>query len=347
MTIDLNPTPDQRQIIGSMRKVLADTFPLSRLHGEHAASPDTSRLRVLADMGAFGLGTSEQFGGAGFSLAEEVLLFIELGRHLVSPKALAATIGARLAAALGRDGLAAAIVAGSQTVCIATALRPFAFDALDGLPVHLLDAPGASFALLWNDGGHLLLRMDRLAGERVDAVDRAVVLQRCTLAEHAVEGRLSAAQSGLGRQADLLIGAQLLGIGEAVRDMAVGYATLRKQFGQPIGAFQAVKHRCANMAINAQVLRAQLIFATLAERDAWPDATFQGDACRMLAARCALENARSNIQVHGAMGFTAECDAHRYLLRAHLYEPIGGPMRQTAERVLRHPTALLRDASAM
>jgi alkylation response protein AidB-like acyl-CoA dehydrogenase len=149
----------------------------------------------------------------------------------------------------------------------------------------------------------------------------------------ALLGWVPAAQGALHRQAQLLVAAQLLGMAEASRDMAVDYAQVRMQFGQPIGAFQAVKHRCANMAIGAEALRAQLVLAAIAERDGWPDAAFQVDACRLLAARCALANAGANIQMHGGIGFTAECDAHLFLLRAHLLEHLGGPVRTLRERL--------------
>ncbi len=120
---------------------------------------------------------------------------------------------------------------------------------------------------------------------------------------------------------------------EAARDLAVDYAKTREQFGRPIGSFQAIKHRCADMAITARALRAQLGMATLALHGGWPDAGLQVDTCRLLAARTALANAAACIQIHGGMGFTAECDAHLYLLRAHLYEHLGGPRGAMLQRL--------------
>jgi hypothetical protein len=262
-----------------------------------------------------------------------MLLFIEFGRHLVTPNAVAATIGARLAATLGNTSLARALISGTTSVCLANARQPFWLDGLAGVEIHLLDPEGASFALLWGDEGMVLLDCAHLAGERLASIDRSVAVQRCTVTDKAVAGHVGAPGASLVRQGHLLLSAMLLGVAGATRDMAVDYAKLRTQFGQPIGAFQAIKHRCADMAIGAQALGAQLVFAALAERDGWRDAGFQNDACRMLAARYALSNARSNIQVHGGIGFTAECDAHLYLLRAHLYEHIGGT-RLAAEKRL-------------
>ncbi len=339
MTIDLNFSSDQNQIVASLGKALSEQFPVSRLRGRHAASPDRAHLPALAELGVFGLGTSDEAGGAGFDITEEMLLFTELGRYLVTPNALAATLAARLAIALGMAELARAFVSGHTTVCIANALSPFGFDDVAGVQLHLMDAQGASFALLWSDTGIVLLRLEGLAATPVASTDRSVSIHRCTLSESAVLGRLAAGQTSLVREAHLLVCAMLLGMAEATRDMAVDYAKVRMQFGRPIGAFQAVKHRCANMAISAETLKAQLVFAALAERDAWPDATFQNDACRLLAARCALSNAAANIQVHGGMGFTAECDAHLYLLRAHLYEHIGGSKTAARQRLTKPPSS--------
>lgn len=342
MTISLNPTPEQQQIVASVRKALADQFAPSRLRGfrgVRGGGADRERLHVLAEIGAFGLGTPEQVGGAGFGLLEEVLLFEELGRHLVTPSAMAATLGARAALAAGDAALAGAIVSGLQSVCVANALRPFSLDALDAVPLHLFDGADDSLAVLWNDHGLVLLRTAQLTGlQTIAATDRSVLLHKAALTSAAVLCRLPASESPLASQAQLLVAAQLLGITQATCDMAVAYAKLRKQFGQPIGAFQAIKHCCADMAINAEVLRAQLVMAAIAQRDGWPDVRLQTDACRLLAARHALANARSNIQVHGGIGFTAECDAHLYLLRAHLYEQLGGNSAAAAQRLIEEPS---------
>ena len=333
MTINLNLSTDQSQIIASMSKALTGTFPVSRLRGAHTGSPDSSRLSSLAELGVFGLGSSEDYGGSGFSIVEEMLLFTELGRHLVTPNALAATIAARLAMALSQPQIARDIIAGDKNACIANATGSFGFDHMGDAPVHLLDPQGASYALLWNDTGMALIDCKGLETAAVASTDRAVVVHQCVVPKDAVLGHLAAADTPLVRQAHLLLCAKLLGMAEATRDMAVEYAKIRVQFGQPIGAFQAVKHRCANMAIEAQALKAQIAFAAIAERDGWPDAPLQNDAARMLAARCALANAGANIQIHGGIGFTAECDAHLYLLRAHLYENIGGSRSEARARL--------------
>lgn len=337
MSIDLNPTPEQREIVEALRNALAKEFPAARLRDPHAHTTrfttDTHRLPVLAELGAFGILAPERVGGLGLDLVEAMLVCVEFGRHLVTPTAMATMLAARLAAALGQDTLAGAIATGERRVAVANALTDCDIHHLHGVPAHLVDGGDAPLALLWNDSGIVLLHGEALQAESIPATDRSVVLQRCVLGEQAVAGRLSAEKSSLAQEAHLLLCAQLLGMAETARDLAVDYAKTREQFGRPIGSFQAIKHRCADMAIAARALRAQLGMAMLALHGGWPDAGLQVDACRLLATRTALANAAACIQIHGGMGFTAECDAHLYLLRAHLYEHLGGPRGALLQRL--------------
>ena len=114
--------------------------------------------------------------------------------------------------------------------------------------------------------------------------------------------------------------------------MSVEYGKVRQQFGKPIGSFQAVKHRCADMAVRAEVARS----ATTTRRSRCAtradDADFQVPSRRSLAANGAIQNAADNVQNHGGMGFTWECDAHLFVKRARraracVREPHGPPGR--------------------
>jgi alkylation response protein AidB-like acyl-CoA dehydrogenase len=109
--------------------------------------------------------------------------------------------------------------------------------------------------------------------------------------------------------------------------MGVAYAKIREQFGQPIGGFQAIKHHCADMAARAEAAYSASVFAALSVVAGRSDATFQAASARIVAADAAIRNAATNIQVHGGIGFTAECDANLFLKRAHLLEKIGGATR--------------------
>ncbi len=334
--IDLNNSIEQTQIVDSLRAMLAESYPVARLR--EGSRPAADNLDVIAQFGGFAMSLSEDDGGAGLSVIEDVLLHTELGRHIVSPSALARAVAVRFASETGQADLVAALLDGTKKVCLANHLGESGLSqkgGSDGEHLHLSDADRADLALVLGPRGAALLDLSSVAHTHITSTDRTISLSRAVLRpDHALEFRDSTTSSAA-RMAKLLISAQLLGMCEAVRDMSVEYAKVRTQFGQPIGSFQAVKHRCANMAINAEVLSAQLMFAAIAERDGWPDALFQIEACWLLACRYSLENCRSSIQVHGGIGFSAECDAHLYLLRAHLLENLGATNAQRQQKILK------------
>jgi alkylation response protein AidB-like acyl-CoA dehydrogenase len=119
--------------------------------------------------------------------------------------------------------------------------------------------------------------------------------------------------------------------------MAVAYAKERVQFGKPIGSFQAIKHRCADMAMASEMAWAQLLHATIAQRDGTPGAAYQVKAACLLAGRSAVENSSGSIQVHGGIGFTAEMDAHRFVKRARVLEQLGGDPTEQRAALLAEP----------
>jgi alkylation response protein AidB-like acyl-CoA dehydrogenase len=117
--------------------------------------------------------------------------------------------------------------------------------------------------------------------------------------------------------------------------MAVSFAKNRIQFGKPIGAYQAIKHRAADMAVRAELAKSQLFFAALSVDEAHPDAAFQTSAAKLVATSAALENTAANVQIHGGMGYTYECDAHLYVTRTHILEFMLGDTRDHLASVIR------------
>jgi alkylation response protein AidB-like acyl-CoA dehydrogenase len=116
-----------------------------------------------------------------------------------------------------------------------------------------------------------------------------------------------------------------LGISSAVLKMSVEYAKVRLQFGKPIGTFQAVKHRCSDMAIRTHAARAQTLFAGYHVESQMGDAVFQSAAAKSVATKAAKLNTADNVQNHGAIGFTLEHNAGLFARRAHMLEyALGG-----------------------
>jgi alkylation response protein AidB-like acyl-CoA dehydrogenase len=144
------------------------------------------------------------------------------------------------------------------------------------------------------------------------------------------------------RWATTLIAAQLAGIAEATCAMSVDYAKERQQFGQPIGSFQAVKHRCADMAARAEAAITQTRWAALTVDDSAQStgsAAFEVESARVMATRAAVANAEVNIQNHGGIGFTWEHPAHRFVTRARLLELSGGSLADHQAALLAAPVS--------
>ncbi len=299
MSFDLTPSDDLRAILDAAQAMLDAHYPVARLRDPAWSDP----VAPLADFGAFALALPEGAGGAGFTVLEEAHLHVALGRHLVAPFAIAHAIAAR---ALPDGG-----VSGGTKVCAGVAA---------GAGWLLFDPAGAGLALIRDADGFRLAELAGLAFEPVTAMGHGRPIARVQAPSGA--GRLL--DDTQARTARLLISAQLLGVATAARDLAVAYAGIREQFGRPIGSFQAVKHHSANMAIGVEMLSAQLDMAAIALRDGHADASFQIAALARLAPRIALDTARTGIQIHGAIGFSAEADAHLYVKQAHVLAQLLG-----------------------
>jgi alkylation response protein AidB-like acyl-CoA dehydrogenase len=300
MSFDLTPGEDLRQILDAAETMLGAHYPVTRL-GEGRADD----LAPLEDFGAFALAVAEDDGGAGFTLVEEAQLHVALGRHLVTPRALATAVARRLDA--------------GATVCAGVA---------EGEGWLALD-PGGAEAILVRDGGGLVLAA---LGDTtpVEALGQAMPMAR--VAPGADNRRADAATEAVAR---LLTSAQLLGVATGACDLAVEYARTREQFGRPIGSFQAIKHQAADMAIGIEQVSALVDMAAIALRDGHEDAGFQLSALARLAPRVALANARTGIQIHGGIGFSAEADAHLYLKQAHVLRQFLG-----ADDIMSHSAPL-------
>ena len=315
MIIDLTLSDDQRMIEDGARTFLQDRLPVERLREpqNHGGAAERALWQELSELGLFGLGCAERDGGLGMGLAEEVLAARALGLILASPAVLAQLAAPHFAT---EGTVPAALVAGTTKAAFANYLG-------DGV-AHLIDGDGAEQVLLLSPEGAMLLPRNQLGEAQVAAgMDETVTLARVSVS-FILPGRCSGAD-----RTSLLISAYLTGIAQATASMAVDYAKTREQFGQPIGAFQAVKHQCADMASRAAAAEAQCFYTAVGFGGGLDDAS-ESAAARMLASRAAIDNARANIQIHGGMGFTAECDAHLFLKRAHLMALLGSS--RTAER---------------
>jgi len=320
--VNLEPSESQNEIAAVAGSFLAKTLPTSRLR-ELASAPagdalDEHTWRTCAELGWLALGLEERAHGLGLGLPEEAMLFRELGRHLAPGPFRSTVLAAHLASRAGNLELAAAIASGQQRVGMITA----------GVAI---DARPGDLALRFGDRSAELLEVT--AAEPVAGVDPGTRFARIET------GRQIAATPAprLLDRARILVAAELLGIIEAVRDMSSEYARTRTQFGKPIGAFQAVKHRCADMAVAAYSTIGQVFMAALLVQAEAPDATFQAAAAHLLAVEGASRSTADNIQNHGGIGFTWEHDAHLFLKRSFLLEHLIGGRPASRRAILEAP----------
>ncbi|MCC2278294.1 acyl-CoA/acyl-ACP dehydrogenase [Streptomyces sp. ET3-23] len=255
--------------------------------------------RELGEAGFFSLRLPEKDGGVGLGMPEAVLLFEEAGRALV-PGPLVAT------------HLAAGLVPGAAegTRVVTALIGPGMAEHLGAADsVLLLDGAGAR--VMATDGGTGPRVLDARPVQSVDPLTPLYAVQE--LPSPALTHLTAGGDGGrLRSEATLLTAAQQLGSALRTLDMAVLHAGTRRQFGRPIGSFQAVQHLCARMLVRAEIARSGVYAASLTM------ANCDIAGAKLLADEAAVRNARDCLQVHGGMGFTWDADVHLHLKRAWL-----------------------------
>ena len=302
--MDLLPSSEQEEIISSVRAVLTDNYTV----GE----PLTNELLNAASaQGWAGLALHETAGGVGYTVVEEALLFQELGHFCVPGNFLAASLGAAIAAEAGQSTILSSILEGTARVSLAQRFSPTEFAVENPL--------NATHAVVLHEEWIGLFEISAL-GENEDfsPFDTLIAISKVAAPDSAHAVAIAASPDELRLRGSLLVAAELAGMARATAEQSVAYAKDREQFGQPIGGFQAVKHRCADMATLAEAAECQVRYASLALRDRRPDAEFHVHAARVVASNAAINNAQINVQNHGGIGFTWEHTAHRYVTRVRV-----------------------------
>lgn len=279
------PSEEQRQFAASLHELLSGT--------------DGKLWPRLADLGVTGLAVPADRGGLGGDAVDLVVAFEELGHHAV-PGPVVESMAAvpTLLAELGERRWLPGLADGSLVATLTYDPHlPYALDAdsaglvlaLDDDTVRLAEPTGVALSSVDTSRRLFAVRPGELLAERPAAIARAFDV-----------GVLAGA-------------AQLLGAGRAMLELTVGYALQRKQFGRPIGQFQAVKHQLADVLVALELARPLLHGAAVALDGHAPAATRDVSAARIAAASAAHRAARAALQVHGAIGYTMEYELSRWL----------------------------------
>jgi alkylation response protein AidB-like acyl-CoA dehydrogenase len=346
--MDLLPTPEQAEIAQTVAAFLADRLPVvasvGRLNDEPELVAET--WRECAALGWLSLGLPETLGGVGYGLAEEMLLFRELGRGLAPGAFLPTALGLRVAARSGCTDITDGILDGRVRVALATPHAPLESGTGVSGEFTLTHFHDADYALICEPTRSVLVSTASFTTTTLDAVDRSVSIGRGHAVDAPIVASVDAAEDPVHDRAMVLTAAIGVGIAEATRDLAVGYAKTRQQFGKPIGVNQAVKHACADMAVRADGAFAQATYAALvvdgcldgrateAAMKAATEAAMEAAIAKHAADDAARRNAAACVQIHGGIGFTSEHSPHRYVLRAHVNERLVASRTVLLDRIL-------------
>jgi alkylation response protein AidB-like acyl-CoA dehydrogenase len=311
---------EQREFAASLRRQLgaADTPSVIRAWSAGDFAPGRKLWTQLADAGVPALAAPELHGGFGAHPIDLVLAFVELGRaavpgSYVESVAVLPTLLAGTSQARRIDALAS----GEQVATLAAPPGvPYAVDAAASDIVVLLDGTDLYEAIT--------------VGE-VASVDRARKLAEVTAGDRLCMAGDVERAFDLGA---LAASAQILGAGQAVLDTATEYAKARVQFGKPIGSFQAVKHQLADALVGLELARPLLFGAALAVADDSADRARDVSAAKVACVDAAYRASRVALQVHGAIGYTSECDLALWLTKIRALRSAWGTQAEHRARVL-------------
>ncbi len=305
--------PDEQAISDAAADFLVNEFPLERLH---KVPRDISKLEAFAELGWLGLAAPESAGGSGLTIVEEMLFFIQNGR-VAGPLEILIQVLA-IAAAQSAPAVSESLICGKAGVAL---LVEQAADR-----IRLIGNADARYALAVSPRCASLFELNLANCQSVMCLDSSVAMY--TGDGTMIRPVLEQAGGAVWQQAQIDVSAMQLGLAERALEMIVGYAKQRQTFGRAIGAYQAVRHPCADMAVRVETARSQLFYAATAFKEGHEDAVMQTDGARLLADRAAKLNTDTNIQLHGGIGVTDEHSAHLLLKRANLLGRLFGTSRQ-------------------
>jgi alkylation response protein AidB-like acyl-CoA dehydrogenase len=355
-------TDEQQAIRSTARDFLAARYKSERIR-ELAEGPEgfeQSDWEEMAALGWPGLALPEEWGGQGLGIVDLAVLFEELG-YALAPSPLLSTTVAGLALAINgtdeqRERWLRPLAGGEArgTVALFDAGTParigdFEMEAkadgdgvvLDGEKVLVMDAASADFFLVATSDGHRHLVERDAEGVKVE-LEPSIDPTRRLYTVHLDGVRIGAEATLNGGQEEYLpvlwraciaIASESTGVAQRTMEMAVSYAKDRQQFGRPIGAYQAVSHRCAQMLLETENSRSAVYGAAWAA-DAEPESLpLAASMAKAYASDAGWRVPDASIQVHGGIGFTWEHDLHFFLKRGKANAAMFGDSRWHRERV--------------
>jgi len=318
-------TDEQRMIAETARIFFAEQATSERTRAAMEGEGFDSALwtSFCAEMGMGGLALPETLGGAGLGMVEFAAVAEAAGAQLA---ALPLPGLAMVAAALLESGSAALqssylprIAAGELVpACSADLVREGASERLSGSARFVAYGGVADLFLLCGKADAWLVPADAegVTVERFVTMDQTRPLAHVILRDVEAIRLGDAPRAAAARAGWLCLAAEALGGAQAAIDRTVAYALERKQFGRPIGSFQAYKHRLADRVVDIEQARSAVYWAACALDEGSDEADLALHAAKSFAADTFFRCAADMVQLHGGIGFTWEHDAHLFLKRA-------------------------------
>ncbi len=356
---------EQKFLKSEARKFLDAECPPKVVRGvldDAKRSYDEGLWRKVAEQGWLGAAIPERFNGLGLGRIELCAIAEELGRAC-APIPFASTVYfvAEALMLTGSEEQQARwlpkVAAGELIGAFATSEGPGAYSEanvqarveggkLTGVKVPVTDGDVADLAVvLAKEGGRSGLYLVELAGagvarETLSTLDPSRSVAKLTFSGAAAE-RLGPAGDGaaLAEQvmdrAAVLLAFEQLGGADRCLDMAKGYALERYAFGRPIGGYQAIKHKLADIYVKNELARSNAYYGAWALNANAPELPVASAAARVAASDAFWFASKENIQTHGGMGFTWEVDCHLYYRRSRQLALVAGAPKVWKERLVR------------
>jgi alkylation response protein AidB-like acyl-CoA dehydrogenase len=338
--VNFDYSDDQQAIKSTAREFLASRFKLEKVRelavkGEY----DDGLWGQIADLGWPGIFIEEAHQGQDLGVIELAILQEELG-YACAPSPFFSNAAAGLlvkhaGSSEQHERLLPGVASGEARGTVGI--------VKDGAAPLVPDADTASFVVLLDNGSASVVETSAAEVERVDTIDSTRRFYRVSASGgEALEGDLSAGFQRI----EVALAAELVGLAQRALEMSVEYAKDRKQFDRPIGAYQAVSHKCAQMMLETEGARAATLYAAWAADHEPESLPLGASMAKAYAADAGWRVTAAALQVHGGIGFTWEHDLHWFLKRARTNGALFGSAREHRDRVAER-IGLTRSAAAV
>jgi alkylation response protein AidB-like acyl-CoA dehydrogenase len=349
---------EQEELRRTVRSFLEQKSPSAEvrrlMETTEGYDPDVWR-QMGTQLGLQGLAIPEEYGGSGYTYIELIVVLEEMGRALLcapyfSTVALAANAVLHSGDDSARKELLPGIASGDTIATVAftedsgrwdadgitmTAARSGDGFTLDGHKMFVLDGHTANVIVVAarTDTGISLFTVpgDAKGLTRTPLSTMDQTRKQARLEFSGVPAKLLGTEGGgwdtLSRMLDLAavaLAAEQVGGAQKVLEMSVEYAKVRVQFGRPIGSFQAIKHKCADMLLEVESAKSAAYYAGWAAAELNDELPVVASLAKAYCSDAYFHAAAENIQIHGGIGFTWEHDAHLYFKRAKSSELLFG-----------------------